>query len=214
MALLGRTPVRARRRVGRIALRGPIVPEEERLRLVGDRLYVTEWPATAIKVTTVDALTGELRAFDRASGVPLPQAVTASCARAGIWPPITADGRRYVVGGLRSPANADLAAGYARVVVLAPITRGSGPVVGVDKQEGGRQGPRRWLGLADTECALTHAGVLMLARHRPQDSPAVVYQYRRSGSAEPEAVLRLHEPLLPAVARLIDAASCGSPTRR
>jgi NTE family protein len=27
-------------------------------------------------------------------------------------------------GGMRSPANADLAAGYDRVVVVAPITRG------------------------------------------------------------------------------------------
>ena len=31
-------------------------------------------------------------------------------------------------GGIRSATNADLAAGYDRVVVLAPITRGSGPM--------------------------------------------------------------------------------------
>lgn len=134
VALLGRTPQAARRRIGRIALRVPTVPEEERLRLVGDRLGVTEWPERALKVTAVDAETGEFVAFDRTSGVPLRRAVSASCAVPGVWPPITVGGRRYVDGGLRSPANADLAAGYARVVVLAPITRGIGPIVGVDRQ--------------------------------------------------------------------------------
>jgi NTE family protein len=41
-----------------------------------------------------------------------------------VWPPVTIDGRRYVDGGVRSPTNADLAAGHERVVVLAPIGRG------------------------------------------------------------------------------------------
>lgn len=135
VALLGRpTPETVRRRIGRIALAVPTVPEEERLRLVGDRLRVTEWPERALRVTAVDAATGEFRVFDRTCGVPLRQAVSASCAVPGIWPPITAGGRRYVDGGLRSPANADLAAGYARVVVLAPVVRGIGPIVGVEQQ--------------------------------------------------------------------------------
>lgn len=135
VALLGRpTPETVRRRIGRIALAVPTVPEEERLRLVGDRLRVTEWPERALRVTAVDAATGEFRVFDRTCGVPLRQAVSASCAVPGIWPPITAGGRRYVDGGLRSPANADLAAGYARVVVLAPVVRGIGPIVGVEEQ--------------------------------------------------------------------------------
>jgi len=134
VAMLGCTPQRARQRIGRIALRLPTVPEEERLRLVGDRIKVTQWPERALKVTAVDAATGEFVAFDRASGVSLRQAVSASCAVPGVWPPITVGTRRYVDGGLRSPANADLAAGYARVVVLAPLTRGIGPIVGVDKQ--------------------------------------------------------------------------------
>jgi NTE family protein len=135
VAMLGRpTAETVRRRIGRIALRVATVPEEERLRLVGDRLGVRGWPERALKVTAVDAATGEFVAFDRASGVPLRQAVSASCAVPGVWPPITAGGRRYIDGGLRSPANADLAEGYARVVVLAPITRGIGPIVGVDGQ--------------------------------------------------------------------------------
>lgn len=99
-------------------------PEEQRLRLTGDRLQVTEWPDRALTVTAADAETGEFVAFDRTSGVPLRGCVRA-LRGAGVWPPISANGRRYVDGGLRSPANADLAAGYARVVVLAPITGAS-----------------------------------------------------------------------------------------
>ena len=47
---------------------------------------------------------------------------------------MTIDGRRYVDGGMRSAANADLAHGYDRVVVLAPIPRGFGPMASVDAQ--------------------------------------------------------------------------------
>jgi NTE family protein len=47
---------------------------------------------------------------------------------------VTIDGRRYVDGGMRSAANADLAEGCDRVVVLAPIPRGVGPLASVDAQ--------------------------------------------------------------------------------
>jgi NTE family protein len=39
-----------------------------------------------------------------------------------------------VDGGMRSAANADLAQDYDRVVVLAPIPRGVGPMASVDAQ--------------------------------------------------------------------------------
>ena len=52
----------------------------------------------------------------------------------GVYPPVTIDGRRYVDGGMRSAANADLAQGYDRLVVLAPIPRGFGPMASVDAQ--------------------------------------------------------------------------------
>jgi len=77
-------------------------------------------------VTAVDAATGEFRTFDRDSGVPLVQAVAASCAVPGVYPPVTIGGRRYVDGGMRSAANVDLAAGVERVVVLAVLTSNVG----------------------------------------------------------------------------------------
>jgi NTE family protein len=130
--------VEFRRRVGALALAaeqaGLTPPEQERLDVIGSRLVGREWPDRALTVTAVDAHTGEFRTFDRDSGVPLLQAVAASCAVPGVYPPVTIDGRRYVDGGIRSAANADLAEGYDRVVVLAPIPRGVGPLTSVDAQ--------------------------------------------------------------------------------
>jgi NTE family protein len=45
---------------------------------------------------------------------------------------VTVDGRRYVDGGMRSGTNADLATGCDRVVVLAPLPRGLGPMASAE----------------------------------------------------------------------------------
>ncbi|NEK59867.1 patatin-like phospholipase family protein [Geodermatophilus sabuli] len=130
--------VEFRRRIGALALaaeRAGLTPsEQERLDVIGERLVGAQWPDRPLTVTAVDAETGEFRPFDRDSGVPLLHAVAASCAVPGVYPPVTIDGRRYVDGGMRSAANADLADGYDRVVVLAPIPRGFGPMASVDAQ--------------------------------------------------------------------------------
>jgi NTE family protein len=130
--------VEFRRRIGALALAaekaGLTPPEQERLDVIGARLAGTTWPERALTITAVDAETGAFRTFDRASGVPLLHAVAASCAVPGVYPPVTIDGHRYVDGGMRSAANADLAHGYDRLVVLAPIPRGFGPMASVDAQ--------------------------------------------------------------------------------
>ncbi|SET34143.1 patatin-like phospholipase family protein [Geodermatophilus poikilotrophus] len=127
-----------RRRVGALALAaeqaGLTPTEQERLDVIGSRLVSREWPDRDLRVTTVDAGTGEFRVLDRTSGVPLVHAVAASCAVPGVYPPVSIDGRRYVDGGMRSAANADLAEGCDRVVVLAPVPRGVGPLASVDAQ--------------------------------------------------------------------------------
>ncbi len=128
LAMVGgpRAPRKVRARIGKIALSADTVPEAERVGVIESRLPVREWPDRALRITAVDVATGEFRVFDRDSGVPLVRAVAASCAVPGVWPPVTIDGRRYMDGGVRSGANADLAAGYERVVVLAPLPRGVG----------------------------------------------------------------------------------------
>ncbi len=113
---------RSRARLGRASLKARTVPESERRAVIEQRLASPSWPEKRLLITAVDAETGEARIFDRDSGVPLVDAVAASCAVPLVWPPMTVDGRRYIDGGVRSLANADLASGCDRVVVLAPIT--------------------------------------------------------------------------------------------
>lgn len=126
-----RDPVLFRRRIGRLALRAKTMPPAERLAVIAARLPSPHWPDRALHVTVVDADTGEFRVLDRDSGVPLVDAVAASCAVPGVYPPIDIDGRHYVDGGVRSATNADLAEGCERVVILAPVTAGFGPLIGV-----------------------------------------------------------------------------------
>jgi len=69
----------------------------------------------------VDAATGEERVFTSADGVELVDAVAASCAVPGIWPPVSIDGRRYIDGGVRSSTSVDLVSDFDLVLVLAPV---------------------------------------------------------------------------------------------
>ncbi|GGR41837.1 patatin [Actinoplanes ianthinogenes] len=116
-------PVRGRAWLGRRALRAGTVPEAERRAVIARRIGDGGWPATRLLIPAVEAESGQVRIFDAASGVSLIDAVAASCAVPLVWPPVTIDGVRYVDGGVRSVANADLAAGCRRVVVLAPVAQ-------------------------------------------------------------------------------------------
>ncbi|MFF3457762.1 patatin-like phospholipase family protein [Streptomyces sp. NPDC002730] len=127
--LTSRTPEAYGRKLGRTALAADTVDEAARREVIAGRLVSHAWPGRRLLVTAVDAVTGELRAYDKESGVPLVDAVAASCAIPGVWPPVTIDGRRWIDGGVHSTANAHLAAGYERVVVIAPIASGNKVVV-------------------------------------------------------------------------------------
>jgi NTE family protein len=113
---------RGRAYLGRAALAASTVPESDRRAVIEGRLPRRSWPERRLLIAAVDARTGEARVFDRDSGVALTDAVAASCAVPIVWPAITINGRRYIDGGVRSIANADLATGCDRVVVLAPVT--------------------------------------------------------------------------------------------
>jgi NTE family protein len=93
----------------------------QRRAVVAARLPRPDWPDRPMIVVAVDAHTGELAAFDRDSGVDLVDAVTASTALPGLVPTQSINGSHYIDGGVRSADNADLAAGYANVVVLSPL---------------------------------------------------------------------------------------------
>jgi NTE family protein len=108
-------------RIGAYALDAKTVSEAARRAVIESRLPGHDWPDRRIVLTAVDAHSGELRLFDRESGVSIVDAVAASCAVPGVWPPVTIGGHRYVDGGVRSGDNADLAAGYARITVISPL---------------------------------------------------------------------------------------------
>jgi NTE family protein len=114
-------PAELRRVVGQRALAVQTVPEAERRAVIAGRLPQHTWPSRQLAVVAVDAHSGEVRVFDNDSGANLVDAVTASCAIPGIWPPVTIGPARYIDGGTRSVVNADLAAGYQRVLILAPM---------------------------------------------------------------------------------------------
>lgn len=109
-----------RRRMGAAALELDEGPEHsERWRaIVAARLPVQDWPDRAIRLTAVDARTGEGLAFDRHSGIGLVDAVAASTSSGA---PYRVGDARYIDGGYRRNENADLAAGFARVLVLSPF---------------------------------------------------------------------------------------------
>ena len=114
---------------------------EQRRAMVASRLPRADWPDRPMIVVALEAHTGELAVFDRDSGVDLVDAVTAATALPGVVPTHSIKGTRYINGGVRSADNADLASGYANVVVLSPFSERSGPL-----PEGQFEGLRRFPG--------------------------------------------------------------------
>lgn len=110
-----------RRRMGAAALEMAAASDSSGPRwraTVATRLPSQHWPDQPVLITAVNAHTGEPVVFDRHSGVDLVDAVAASCASSFAY----SIGRsRYIDGGYRRNENADLAAGYGRVLVLSPL---------------------------------------------------------------------------------------------
>lgn len=129
-------------RIGAVALATKTVPPPVRRRVIARRLPSHDWPDRALRVTAIDVDTGELVVFDRHSGVDLVDAVAASCAVPGAWPPVAIAGRRYMDGGIASSVNLGVAADCDAAVVLvpsgvdAPSPFGAGPAVEISSFAG------------------------------------------------------------------------------
>ncbi len=96
------------------------------LEVIRSRIGVGDWPERDLRVCSVEAGSGTFTVFDRTSDVDLVHAVAASSAVPLVWPAVTIGAKHYIDGGMRSTANADLAAGADRVVgkfVLDPERR-------------------------------------------------------------------------------------------
>jgi NTE family protein len=121
-------------RLGRMALAARTVSEADRRAIVAARLPATEWPKMPLRIVAVNARDGTPAVFDRASGVPLVDAVAASCAVPGVWPPVTIGADRYIDGGARSHTNADFAAGCDPVLVVLPLEPGGRIAAVLDRE--------------------------------------------------------------------------------
>jgi NTE family protein len=112
-----------RRRMGVAALEMDAADDSGRNRwrdIVASRLPSTDWPRQRVLIPAIDARTGEAVVFDRHSGIDLVDAVAASTSN-GFGGPYRIGDRRLLNGGYRRSSNADLAAGYERVLILEPF---------------------------------------------------------------------------------------------
>ncbi len=120
-----KNPADMRRRLGAAALELDAPSDGSRQTqwraTVAARLPSQSWPEQKVLITAVDADSGEPIVFDRHSGVDLVDAIAASTSNGFGVPPYSIGGHRYINGGYRRNENADLASGYARVLVLSPF---------------------------------------------------------------------------------------------
>lgn len=122
------------RKVGKAASAARPESADARLAVIRSRIGEPAWPDRDLRITAIDVDAGELVVFDATSGVSLLHAVAASCAVPLVWPPVPIDGTTYVDGGIRSPANADLAVGAETLVVIAPQTQAATREHGLARQ--------------------------------------------------------------------------------
>lgn len=95
--------------------------EAEWVERVGPGLSGLPWPSNLVIVAT-DVASGRPAFFSAGQPADLAAAVAASCAVPGVFPAVRIDGRLHFDGGLRSPANLDIAAGADVVIAVAPLS--------------------------------------------------------------------------------------------
>lgn len=176
----------AARRIGAMALAAHTVEPEQRLRAIEARLPTSTWPSCDLRLTAVDAESGERRVFTAAAGVSLRDAVAASSAVPGIWPAVEIGGRRYIDGAVRSMTNADLAAGAGRVLVLQPLPEQTAPWGSLDR-ELEVLGSAEVVVISSDEASLAAIGDNPLD---PANRPAAVRAGRRLGAERASELAR------------------------
>ena len=182
-------PAEAGRRLGALALAATTVDPAARLAAIDARLPAKQWPdGRRLMLPAVDADSGELTVFTRESGVALVDAVAASCAVPGVWPPVAIGGRRYIDGGARSMTNADLAAGAARVLIIQPALAGAAQPWGSLAAEIAELAPAAVHVISADQASIDAFGTNALS---PATRPASARAGRAIGLAEAAAVAAL-----------------------
>jgi NTE family protein len=112
-------------KIGAVAATTDTVPESLRRTVIEHRLPSHQWPGRELRITAIDIATGELVVFDGTSGVDLVDAVAASCAVPGAWPPVTIGERRFMDGGVGSTVNMSAVDDCGVAVALVPSAANS-----------------------------------------------------------------------------------------
>jgi NTE family protein len=128
-ASLDPDPRQALRAIGHAAHEASTPAEDAYLGLFA-ALDGAAWPA-GFRCTAIDTDTGDLIVWDQGSGVPLLQAVAASCSIPMLLPTVTIKGRRYMDGGILNHLNATATPPTDVLVVLSCHPLGT-QGVGVD----------------------------------------------------------------------------------
>lgn len=125
-------------KIGAVAAATDTVAESVRRKVIEHRLPSHRWPGRTLRVTAIDIDTGDLVVLDATSGAELVDAVAASCAVPGAWPPVTIGGRRYMDGGVGSTVNmsavrdCDVAVALVPSAANSPSPWGTGAVAEID----------------------------------------------------------------------------------
>jgi NTE family protein len=145
-------------RIGAVARSTATVSEQVRRDVIAQRLPSHYWPDRDLRITAIDIGSGELVVFDRESGVELVDAVAASCAVPGAWPPVTIGERRYMDGGVASTMNMALAEDCDVAVVLVPAGKSAPSPFGADPAAEVDAFPGRSLGVFADDASLKAFG--------------------------------------------------------
>jgi NTE family protein len=178
------TVAQKRQRIGEVALTAETVAGPVRRNVIAQRLPSHVWPDRVLRITAIDIATGELVVFDGDPGVDLVDAVAASCAVPGAWPPVTIGDRRYMDGGIGSTINLDVADDCAVAVVLvpagesAPSAFGAGSALEINGFGGAALGV-----FADEESLAAYGSNALDPRCRPACARAGRAQGRREAVA-------------------------------
>lgn len=114
----------ARRRVGRYAAAATTPDAAERLASIQSRIRDARWTDRDLRIVATNVKNGERIVLTTSSGVALVQAVAASSAVPGTWPPVPLGELVGMDGGVVSLANADLAVEAEAIAVVSPMGYG------------------------------------------------------------------------------------------
>lgn len=167
MVLPGSTTQKGRR-IGAVALRAHPPGGHERVEVIRSRIGIDQWPDRDLRITAVNADSGQFKVFGPGDGVDIVHAVAASCAVPIVWPAVSIDDTPYIDGGMRSTTNADVASDAEDVVVvIAPLPQAFSRSTRISSQLERCRARRKVVVTPDKQALAAFGNNVLDARKRP-----------------------------------------------